>query len=178
MQIRVITLRYQEGLQGFSEDVLRAATFGKTVLGVSEHFFLHGNMPHLTLVLQVGDAPAYENAAGYRPRNPNAPDPSEGLADEQKAVYRALKAWRNETAKAEGRPAYAIARNTQLAELVTAAPKTKAALREVEGFGEGFCAKYGEKVLALLAETSAASSTAEGQSAVPDATAREGLLPV
>ena len=153
MQIRVITLRYQEGLQGFPEDALRAATFGKTVLGVSEHFFLHGNVPHLTLVLQVGDAPAYENAAGYRPRNPNVPDPSEGLADEQKTVYRALKAWRNETAKAEGRPAYAIARNTQLAELAKVAPKTKSALREVEGFGESFCTRYGEKILALMGET-------------------------
>ncbi len=52
MQIRVITLRYQEGLQGFPEDALRTATFGKTVLGVSEHFFLHGNVPHSALVLQ------------------------------------------------------------------------------------------------------------------------------
>ena len=36
MQVRVITMRYQEGLQGFPEDALRAATFGKTVLDVRE----------------------------------------------------------------------------------------------------------------------------------------------
>lgn len=37
MQVRVITMRYQEGLQGFPEDALRAATFGKTVLDVREY---------------------------------------------------------------------------------------------------------------------------------------------
>lgn len=104
MQVRVVTMRYQEGLQGFPEDALRAATFGKTVLDVREHFFLHGNVPHLALVLQLGDAPAYGDAGGFRPRNPNAPDPAEGLTDAQKGVYRALRAWRNETARAEGRP--------------------------------------------------------------------------
>ena len=36
MQVRVITMRYQEGLQGFPEDALRAATFGETVLDVRE----------------------------------------------------------------------------------------------------------------------------------------------
>ncbi len=103
MQVRVITMRYQEGLQGFPEDALRAATFGKTVLDVREHFFLHGNVPHLALVLQLGDAPAYADAGGFRPRGPDAPDPAEGLTDAQRGVYRALRAWRNETARAEGR---------------------------------------------------------------------------
>lgn len=37
MQVRVVTMRYQEGLQGFLEDALRAATFGKTVLDVCEY---------------------------------------------------------------------------------------------------------------------------------------------
>ena len=32
MQIRVITMRYSEGVQGFPEDALRKATFGREVL--------------------------------------------------------------------------------------------------------------------------------------------------
>ncbi len=51
MDVRVITLRYQEGVQGFSEDALRQATAGREVLEVREHFFTHGNVPHLALVL-------------------------------------------------------------------------------------------------------------------------------
>ena len=46
MQIRVITMRYSEGVQGFSEDALRRATFGREVLAVQEHFFTYGNVPH------------------------------------------------------------------------------------------------------------------------------------
>ena len=160
MQVRVITMRYQEGLQGFPEDALQRVTLGKTVLNVSEHFFMHGNVPHLALVLQLGDAPAREGTEGWRKHDPAAPNPEEGMTDGQKAVYRALRAWRNETAKAEGRPAYAIARNAQLAELATAAPKSKAAIKEVEGLGEGFCEKYGDKVLAMLGEVPAAPKEA------------------
>lgn len=181
MQVRVITMRYQEGLQGFPEDALRAATFGKTVLDVREHFFLHGNAPHLALVLQLGDAPAYADAGGFRPRGPDAPDPAEGLTDAQRGVYRALRAWRNETARAEGRPAYAVARNAQLAELAKAAPKPLAALREVEGFGEGFCSKYGGRVLALLAEAPAPEPpmpAAEPPAPTAEPPAGEGLLPL
>ena len=37
MQIRVLTLRYNEALQGFPEDALRTATFGREVLNVSEN---------------------------------------------------------------------------------------------------------------------------------------------
>ena len=59
MQIRVVTLRYNEALQGFPEDVLRAAMFGRDGLSVAEHFFVHGNVPHLMLVLSLGDSLKY-----------------------------------------------------------------------------------------------------------------------
>ncbi len=168
MQIRVITLRYNDSLRGFPEDVLKAATFGREVLNISEHFFMHGNVPHLTLVLSLADAPNYENSISYQQRDPNAPDPEEGMTDEQKMRYRELKQWRNETAKAEGRPAYAIARNTQLAALVKASPGTVARIKEIDGLGEGFCTKYANKILELFSEVSkkvqAASYEKEGVS--------------
>ena len=173
MQVRVVTMRYHEGLQGFPEEVLHKITFGKTVLGVSEHFFVHGNVPHLALVLQLGDAPEYANADGYRPRDPNAPLPDADLTDAQRSVYRALKEWRNETAKTEGRPAYAIARNAQLAELAKAAPKTLTAVREVPGFGEAFCEKYGARVLRLLADIPGPEVTNQSDRSSPSGTPLE-----
>ena len=46
MEIRVVTLRYQDAVQGFAEEALRQATFGRTVLDVREHFFCSwGNPP-------------------------------------------------------------------------------------------------------------------------------------
>ena len=126
MQVRVITMKYNEAQQGFPEEALQRATFGREVLSVNEHFFMFGNVPHLTLVLTLGDAPHYDNAESFRKRDPNAPDPETLIPESAIPYYRALKKWRNDTAKDEGRPAYAIARNTQFVELVKAAPKTPA----------------------------------------------------
>lgn len=50
-------MRYQEGLQGFSEDLLQKVTFGKTVLSVSEHFFLHGNVPQICSASPTASSP-------------------------------------------------------------------------------------------------------------------------
>ena len=146
MDVRVITLRYQEGQQGFPEGALRQATAGREVLEVREHFFTHGNVPHLALVLLLGDGVS----DGFRPRDSNAPNPEESLPEDRRPFYRDLKRWRNDRAKADGKPAYAIARNTQLAEIVKRAPKSLAELKEVEGIGEAFCRDYGQAVLELV----------------------------
>lgn len=146
MDVRVITLRYQEAQQGFPEGALRQATAGRDVLEAREHFFTHGNVPHLALVLLLGDGPS----DGFRPRDPNAPNPEESLPENRRPVYRDLKRWRNERARADGKPAYAIARNTQLAEIVQRAPKSLAELKGIEGIGEAFCRDYGQAVLELV----------------------------
>lgn len=150
MDVRVITLRYQEGVQGFPEGALRQATAGREVLEAREHFFMHGNVPHLGLVLLLGDAPV---ADGWHSRNSNTPNPEEGVPEGLRPLYRDLRSWRNERAKTDGKPAYAVARNAQLAEIATRAPKSLAELKEVAGIGEAFCRDYGKDVLALTAGT-------------------------
>lgn len=146
MQVRVITLRYGEGLQGFPEDALREATAGREVLAVREYFFLHGNVPHLALVLLLGDGPATVPRAASRPED----DPGLQLPESLRALYRSLREWRNEKAKKAGIPPYVILRNAQLAEICRRLPRSLAALREIEGVGEATCAKYGAAILALL----------------------------
>lgn len=58
----------------------------------------------------------------------------------------------NERAKTEGVPAYAIFRNTQLAEICKRRPDSLAALREIEGIGDATCGRYGQEVLNLVRE--------------------------
>jgi ATP-dependent DNA helicase RecQ len=158
MDVRVVTLRYQDGQQGFPEGALRQATAGREVLEAREHFFTHGNVPHLAVVLLLGDGPS---EARY-PRDPSAPDPESSLPEERRGLYRDLRRWRNERAKADGKPAYAVARNAQLAEIVIRAPKTLAELKEVAGIGEAFCRDYGA---AVLDRVGALSATATGEAA-------------
>lgn len=145
MQVRVITLRYSEGLQGFPEEALRQATAGHEVLEVREHFFVHANAPHVGLVVLLGDSAGHEGrrvAAG--------PDPGEELPEHLRPLYRELRQWRNERAKNDGVPSYAIARNVQLADICRRLPRTLADLKEVDGIGEGTCAKYGRDILARI----------------------------
>jgi superfamily II DNA helicase RecQ len=164
MYVKVVTLRYEERLQGFPEAALREAAAGREVLEVRDHFFLHGGVPHLALVLLLGDG---AGESGYRPRNPNAPDPEEGIAEERRPLYRELKRWRNERAKADGKPAYAIARNAQLAEIVNRAPKSLEGLKAVEGIGEGFCRDYGAAVLELVRAVPESKANPDGTVPVP-----------
>lgn len=146
MQTRVITLRYSDGLQGFPEDALRTATAGREVLEVREHFFVHGNVPHLALVLLLGDG-----AGGTRPANARSDEnPELELAENLRPLYRALRQWRNDEAKKVGVPPYGILRNAQVAEICRRLPRSLAALREIEGIGEATCGKYGAAILALL----------------------------
>lgn len=164
MQVRVITLRNSDGLQGFSEDALRKATFGRQVLSVEKEFFFHGGVPHLLLLLTLADAEDAVQSNGLRRLGSDRPDPAEKLPEDRKGVYAALRTWRNDLAKAQGRPAYTIARNGQLAELVLRAPKTIAEIKEIEGCGEAFCKMYGKEILKMLEEVPPAAA---GEEAAP-----------
>lgn len=146
MDIRIITLRYSDGIQGFPEDALLKACSGREVLEAREHFFIHGNVPHMAVVLLLGDA------AVSRGRRPPGPDPGEELPADRKGLYRALRIWRNERAKSDGVPSYVIARNVQVAEICKRLPRSLAELKEIDGIGEATCEKYGRDILARIPE--------------------------
>ena len=67
-------------------------------------------------------------------------------------VFERLRAWRSATAKEQGVPAYVVFHDATLREIASALPATTAALGTISGIGEGKLAKYGDGVLAVLAE--------------------------
>jgi len=148
MRVRIITLQYSEALGGFPEEALQATLAGKEVLEVRDHFFVHGGKPHLALVCTVGDEPVtFPPQSGAKNLRE---DPAKDLPEHLLPLYRDLRTWRNDKAKAEGIPSYLIFRNLQLAEICKTLPQTKAALKEIEGIGEKTCEKYGAEVLSLI----------------------------
>ena len=147
MRIRVITLAYSEGLDGFPEQALREALSGQEVLEVRDHFFVHAGRPHLALVCLTADT-ADRRLAQDEQRERE--DSGKALPDHLRPLYRSLRTWRNETARAEGIPSYLILRNTQLAEICRRLPRTKTDLRRIEGIGEATCSKYGDALLGLI----------------------------
>lgn len=115
MNIRVVTLRYSESLGGFPEEPLRQVLAGGNVIEQREYFFTHGGVPHLALVLVMdSNAPG---PPGGRTLSRDREDPGDKLPEHLQPLYRSLRQWRNDRAKGEGVPAYAIMRNVQLAEI-------------------------------------------------------------
>ncbi len=63
--------------------------------------------------------------------------------------FERLRAWRYE--RAEGKPAYTVASNAVLEDLLRATPASTDALLAIRGIGPAFCEKHGDSLLAELA---------------------------
>jgi ATP-dependent DNA helicase RecQ len=64
--------------------------------------------------------------------------------------FERLRAWRWD--RAEGKPAYTVAANAVLEEVLRRRPATMRQLVEVRGIGRSFCEKHGESMLAAVRE--------------------------
>jgi DNA helicase II / ATP-dependent DNA helicase PcrA len=85
-----------------------------------------------------------------RDRNPSSPGPQLDAAGQ--ATFEALKTWRSGQAKAASVPAYVIFHDRVLTELASSRPSTRRALLAVPGIGEVKVQRFGDELLAILAE--------------------------
>lgn len=72
------------------------------------------------------------------------------LDPEQAACFERVRVWRNELARAQGKPPYALLTNRQLDALVRAMPTTLAGLRQIEGIGASRVEQWGQALLEVL----------------------------
>ena len=151
MFVRIITLRYDSNLAGFSDMPVREVLARAKLLEFREHFFMHEGLPHLACIMVLDD---FSNQ--MLSKNSHAgiagEDAETIVPDSHKPLYKLLRRWRNETARKEGIPSYIILRNKQLAQICCKLPSTIADLKEIEGVGESTCVKYGRDVLAIIAQ--------------------------
>jgi ATP-dependent DNA helicase RecQ len=110
-----------------------------------------------------GDLAAYETKASpARSASSGAASRSSGqtgsgdddlqLDPAGEALLLRLQEWRSRRASADGMPSYVIAHNKDLVALAAIRPGSEAALGSVPGFGPSRVAKYGDELLALIAE--------------------------
>jgi ATP-dependent DNA helicase RecQ len=78
---------------------------------------------------------------------PEPPEPPAAPVDERE--FERLRQWR--WARAEGKPAYTVATNAVLEEVLRRRPHDAEALLRIRGIGPAFCEKHGESLLAELA---------------------------
>lgn len=72
------------------------------------------------------------------------------LDPETLAIYRSLRTWRLETARAAGIPPYVVFHDTVLRQVALARPTTSSALMLISGIGEAKARRYGQSILTLL----------------------------
>jgi ATP-dependent DNA helicase RecQ len=77
-------------------------------------------------------------------------DPAAGMSPRQRARWDRLRAWRAETAKADGVPAYVIFHDATLAELARTGPISLDELRGVPGIGTRKLERFGEDLLHVV----------------------------
>ncbi|HEX6738955.1 MAG TPA: HRDC domain-containing protein, partial [Vicinamibacteria bacterium] len=84
---------------------------------------------------------------------PDAAEVDEGAwTAEQRALFARLRAWRTEQAQERAVPAYIIAHDRMLQELVARRPASREELLAVKGFGPAKVETYGDDLLALLGD--------------------------
>lgn len=160
MELSLVTVALDPARGEFPERPL-AGIEGELV-SVVEHFFFHDGAPRLLLVVQhrraVGGPGAQPRADRKRARRP---DPRVELAEHERPLYDALRAWRQGRAQAEGVPPYVLLTNRQIADIARRRPEGRAGLREIEGIGEAKATKLGGEVLRVVGELTGPPGSAD-----------------
>ncbi len=146
MKLRVFTLAYDPVEQRFDDAELNDFLEHRDVVSVAEHLFVHEQLPTWALMVTWRE-PRPAPRQGKRKN----PDWVADLDEADTAVYDALRSWRNARAQEEGKPAYALFTNRQLAEIARRRPTSVSAIGEVQGIGPSRVERYGEDVLTVVA---------------------------
>ncbi len=171
MKVKVLTLRWSDEAGGLDNRELEAFIEGHAVvLEVAEHFFIHDKQPTLVLTLSYRDEAPDDSrrGKGAGKEGEARPDPRKGLDPAERARYDALRRWRNDIAKREGKPPYLVLTNRQAAALARKPPTNLADLREVQGIGESKVDAFGEELLAWF-EAMAGEGVVEQEQVTGDA---------
>lgn len=147
MKLKVFTLRFSDGLEGFDDAPFQEFAADKEVVDYVEHFFFHEKKPYLTIILSYREIAPEERRRIQRESNPR-----NELDETEKIVFDALREWRAARAKQEGIPPYLIANNRQLAKMIKMKAASKADLTNVGGIGEAKVESYGEEMLKVIAQ--------------------------
>ena len=147
MKLKVITLQLDPATGKFDDRELQEFLEHREALDVSEHFFVHERIPTWVMLVSYREI---EGPAWKARSKETRPDPAAELAAEDRPLYEALRQWRNDRARREGRPAYVLFTNRQMADIARGRPGTLPELEAIPGIGEGRSREWGEEVLAMV----------------------------
>jgi superfamily II DNA helicase RecQ len=83
-------------------------------------------------------------------RTDSVPQQDVQLTPSEEVAYKALKVWRTKKASEEGYPAYAVANNAALKQMIKFRAKTTDDLGKIKAFGDKRAQRYGHEILEIL----------------------------
>jgi superfamily II DNA helicase RecQ len=138
---------------------LNACLQSRRIVSVTHQVIQSGGAALLVFVVQsAGGETAGSAASGASRPDAQRIDYRETLDAPSYALFSKLREERQKLADAEGVPVYTVFSNAHLAAFVTRGVKSKADMSAIGGIGQGRVDKYGERFLALLAESSAVAA--------------------
>ena len=174
MKVKALTLPWRE--DSFDTEALDRFVAGHDVLAVSEHFFMIDGLPSWALLLTYRPlSPSFAHAHAHAhagqpglagpmgPMGPSSADAGLVIGPDERPRFEALRRWRADRARQDGKPAYVIFTNNQLLAIARRAPTTLAALGEVPGVGDGKLEAFGAEVVALLAAIPVNAAPPQGE---------------
>ena len=137
MELRIITLPFDESTEGFPDEIITQFCMNKKVHSVQTQFFLKNNNPYWSVAIQ------YETILKGEER-------IKALDEAQQLLYKRLRAWRKEKGAKVGYPVYLIATNAQLTDMILLKCRTLESLKQVKGFGKKRIEKYGKLIIQII----------------------------
>lgn len=122
------------------------------VLKVERHFVPDGDHSFWTFCVDYLEATSGSVSGTGSKARATAVDYREVLKPEEFALFSALRDFRKQIAQAESIPVYVVFTNEQLAQIAQNSVSTKAELEKIDGVGGARIEKYGDRLLACLAQ--------------------------
>lgn len=142
MKVKLVTIPILD--PAAAEDDLNRFLSSHQIVSVNKEFVQIGHNAYWSFVVTYLDS----HKAGNAKRA--SVDYREVLNDKDFKRYARLRELRNELARQDGKPAYAIFTNEQLASLVTNKVVTRNAMAAIEGIGESRIAQHADVFLDVL----------------------------
>ena len=148
--VKIITIPFQDSLQGFDDERLRRFVDSKKVTSLREFFFLKEGCPYLVFVITYEPDLIQNNPSSQTIKQKADESWKKLLSDKDLPLFDNLREWRKNQAETEGVPPYIVFTNKELATLVSQKPQSKNQLGEIAGIGSKKIEKYGTKILGML----------------------------
>jgi len=138
MDIRILTLPYEDNLEGFNDDIINKFCLNKKIFSIEPKFFENNGKTFWSVAITY-ETILLEDTI-----------PLKHFDTAQKQLFDKLREWRKQKAEKLGFPVYIICKNTHLEQVVNQKITTIEGLSRLKGFGKAKIKDYGKDITQLV----------------------------